>query len=98
MRGNTDGLPPFDPSGPPPYNPGVSTGDEHLNPHTPDFHNAVERVKAAVQAQKSALEAGNIEEAKGHAAESQRFTTDMLRHLRQQMAQSLADGEHGKTF
>jgi len=25
-------------------------------------------------------------------------TTDMVRHLRQEMLQSLADGEHGNTF
>ncbi|HEU5268573.1 MAG TPA: hypothetical protein VFU36_01525 [Jatrophihabitans sp.] len=84
-----------DPSGPPPYNP---AGDDVFTPHTPDFHTAVEKVTSAVHAQKAALEAGNLDEAKGHAAQSQRFTTDMLRHLRQEMAQSLADGEQGKTF
>lgn len=84
-------------SGPPPFNPGGS-GDDDFAPQTQDFHTAVEKVTSAVQAQKAAVAAGNLDEAKHHTAESQRFTADMLRHLRQEMAQSLADGEHGKTF
>jgi hypothetical protein len=69
--------------------------DDVLYPHTKDFHTAVEEVKAAIEAQKGAISGGNIEEAKQHAAKAVHFGTDMLRHLRQQMAQSLADGEPG---
>jgi len=102
---NLGGNPPVNPGGTPPYNPGGSSRDDisHdtpdvLIPETPDLQTAADKATASLEAHKAALIADDMVGAEQHGLNAQRYTIDMLRHLRQEMVKSLADGEHGKTF